>query len=315
MESNLKYASFALRTGLTLIFVVALSACSSLRGAPEPIIGLSDNLQMVKSEKMDKAIEHFNSNNDSDRHGMSKRAYRDMVITIYLNGVDAQYQQFRTEIASESRGAGFGVDLAILGLTGGASFAGQEVANRLSAVASAFAGAKGSLDKHFYFEKTLPALLAAMDASRTRVRTTIVENMRKDEGAYPLTSAFADINSYQMAATLDHAIEQITSAAASDRQNAIVALDTAIKACDGAEDMLDAYSSFRKPMLALDLTADVGKSTLNVIAEAAGVAKNAIPATTFRDVILKLRTDHCSVESVEKLKATVNEKMGRSFFQ
>lgn len=308
---NIFVRMLAMKSGFLGLLLV--TGCASLRTSPDPIISLSDNLALVKTVPMVASVQKFDSGVGMPV-GMEKKDYRNMVLTIYLNAIDSQYQRFRTEVSGESHGANFGVDLAIIGLTSGASFASKAVANQLSAVASVFAGAKGSFDKNFYFDKTLPALLSAMDASRLKVRTRIVENMRIDETQYPLSSAFADVNEYQMAATLDRAIEEITSNASAKRESAVVALADAVRACNSDEDMADVNDEFRQKLFELKVNVTKDETDLRMIAGMIGADAKAPTDKLHQVIIRKMATNQCSISGLRQLMTEINGKAGRSIF-
>ena len=159
-----------------------------------------------------------------------------MVVTVYLNAMDSQYSEFRAALSSEGRQAALGLDLAVIGFTGWASVAKDTMAKKLSAAAAAFAGARGVVDKTLYFDKSLPALLSAMDAQRLRTKTQILLNLRKSGNDYPLPTAFADLMNYEIIATLDSAVEEITKQASVNKSAAQAEYDTVIKACTAEAD-------------------------------------------------------------------------------
>ena len=76
---------------------------------------------------------------------MFPQQYRDLVISVYLNAVDARYLQFRQSVGSEGRGGAIGADLAVIALTTGASVI-EKSATELSAAAAAFAGGKATIN-------------------------------------------------------------------------------------------------------------------------------------------------------------------------
>lgn len=162
------------------------------------------------------ALETFYAEPDTSR----RTAYRDRVIGSYLAAADGQYLAFRAKLSREMKGSNAALGLIALGLTGGASLASEATANALSAGASGVIGARSTISKELWFEKTLPALMTAMSANRTRIRTEIMVRMREDANAYSLSEAFSDIARYQEAASLDGAVETVTSAAAEKAREA-----------------------------------------------------------------------------------------------
>lgn len=139
-----------------------------------------------------------------------RKRYRDRVIGIYMTAVNGNFIEFKRLLSRENKGANFGLGLGFTGLTSAATFASERTANILAAGASGLHGAQGQMSREVYFEKTLPALFAAMDANRTRVRANIFKRMQEFD-SYSLTEAFSDLADYEVAASLDRAIETMTS--------------------------------------------------------------------------------------------------------
>lgn len=229
------------------------SGCSSLNGAPERIVSTADSINILKGKyEMANALQEFEKPLPSR---MSKKSYRDMVVALYMNAIDARYYDFRSELASEGRASSIGFDLAILGLTSGAAIAKESIVNELSAAAAGFAGAKTAIDKNLYFDQTLPAILAAMDTERLKVRKRIVDKLRLEPTEYPLASAFADISAYEMAGSLDRAISNVTSSASIERQQANEeyekALERAKTACVSDVDLRPGRTSITNTLVDL----------------------------------------------------------------
>ena len=154
--------------------------------------------------------------------------------------LDARYLEFRAAISKEQKGGNFALDTAILGASAlGAVVKGA--ANEFSAAAAALTGTRSSLNREVYFERTLPAIIKTMEASRIRVRAQIVQYLRADDIAtYPLEQAFADITLYQLSTTIGGAIQEVTEAAGKAADAEIMKVENAIESC-GPTDEIGAY--------------------------------------------------------------------------
>lgn len=231
--------------GILALLSFLLSACASLRGSPDRIITLDHSLSLVSGPnatyRMEKALQDFDSTDASasgPRRGMTRRQYRDMVVTLYLNAADAQYDAWRSQVSDERRELGLGFDSTVIALTGIASVARETLVRSLTATASIMAGTRGAIDRNVYFDRTLPGLLASMDAERYRIRADIMRRLAsEDEASFPLATAFGEISNYELAASLDRAIEQVTAQAAQERAEAQREYDAAIHACHVSEDV------------------------------------------------------------------------------
>lgn len=197
----------SLRRLLILATLIPLGACASFDGHPVPVIAVDRSVQIAGAYPVDTALREFYARRTVDE----RTEYRDMIISIYMTAAESRYQDFRRKLSRQSKGSNFGLGVAALGLSSGASFAGERAANILSAGAAALTGTKSALDKEVYFEKTLPALMAGMDAARTRVRTNILKRMQTKADKYSLAEAFLDLSEYETAASLDSAIQMVTA--------------------------------------------------------------------------------------------------------
>ena len=204
---------------LLLLSLGSLGACASFEAHPRAVL----NPQLVMTGvptsaypnglPIPQAIENYYGN-PGQRNNLSQQDYRNYVIGVYLMAADQRFNDFRRHLSTQSRGSNFGLDLGILGSAGGASIAtGQRTANILSAIAAGVTGTRAALNRDVFFDRTLPALFAAMDSTRTEIRTTIMLNMRRSAADYPLPVALADLANYENAGSLDGAVQRVTAEA------------------------------------------------------------------------------------------------------
>lgn len=283
---------------------VSLNGCASLNGAPEPIIPVSNSVKLAQGHDIEKAIRNIHSANAADRLNLGKQQYRDMVVAVYLNAIDARYQEFRGLLSGEGRGGAIGADLGIIGLTTAASLV-EKSAGDLSAIAAAVAGGKGTVDKNLYFERTLPAILAAMDAERAKVRKHIVTSMRKNESEYPLEVAFGDLAAYESSASIDRAIDAITSSAAASRAIETVELEKVIKTCAKPEDLRSGHASISRLISELETKNDLASlEALAAMTETDTTGATGLPqGNAIRE---KLRSHPCTAAELDGLIASID---------
>ncbi|MFN2473753.1 MAG: hypothetical protein ABR588_07550 [Sphingomicrobium sp.] len=161
------------------------------------------------------------ASDDKDRQGLSKLQYRNLVVALYLNAMDAQYASFRTRLSRQRKGGSLALGLTSLGLTTAVPLVATGVKDALSALATGATGTRAALDKELYFDQALPALLAAMEAERANTKAEILQHLKQTVDNYPLDLAFAELNQYQMSATFERAIDKITADANADRTVAL----------------------------------------------------------------------------------------------
>lgn len=197
-----------------------LAACASFSGMPEPVVPTNVATAIPANYLPAEAIRRFYSNTDGLRDGMSQKQWRNAVVLVRMAAADARYQQFRGNLSREMRGANFGIETTILALSAVGTVSGQELANVLAAGVAALTGARASLQREVYFERTLPALIAGMEVARLEVATRILSNLAREVTDYPMERALLDALAYERAASLDEAIQRVTVQAAGEVQRA-----------------------------------------------------------------------------------------------
>jgi hypothetical protein len=296
-------------------FAPLLASCSSINGNPDPIIRVSDNVALLAPYTIDKSLIAYAAADNSQRNNMSRLEYRNFIVALYLNAIDAQYAWFRTKLSRQKRLGNIGFDLGSLALTGFGQFAAEAAGRRLAAGATALTGVRGSIDKQLYFDQTLPALLAGMDTERAKVRTRIVQNLKHNENDYPLELAFSDISAYETSATLDRAIENITAKASEERTQAMAELADAIQSCDTTEDLFEPRRRLTTSILSLVGKPD-GVAQLTKIAErtnSKAVDANGQPLAASeiaRNIRQSLLKSPCSVGALNSLISNINADLG-----
>jgi len=277
---------------------LALSGCASFDGQAAPVLTTDMTIAVASSLPPVTALETFYAEPDPAR----RTAWRDRVIGSYLAAADAQYLAFRAKLSREMKGSNTALGLIALGLTGGASLASEATANALSAGASGVIGARSTISKELWFEKTLPALMTAMSANRTRIRTEIMVRMREDAGSYSLSEAFSDIARYQEAASLDGAVETVTSAAGQKAREAdeLYAQEVSFNSAAPEEGGPDLRRTVKQAL------AGIGDDSARM--DAAAAAVNIVPGTRAietRGLILMQMNQIVSVEESRDFAARV----------
>lgn len=159
---------------------------------------------------------------------VDKKAYRNRVLSIWLLAIDSRYDAFRRDLSRGMKGGNFGLDVLTLALTAtGSVVAGA--ADELSAAATGVGGARASLNREVYFEKTLPALVAYMDAERLEIRGQLLQGMNRSIAEYSLEQGFADLWRYQAAGSLDRAISKASDDATNRVSKAQEEYDFSVK--------------------------------------------------------------------------------------
>jgi hypothetical protein len=174
-------------------------------GAPEMSFDINKDLkELTKHFDQAAAISEFYKN--------PTREARDEFITARLVLTNIRYLQFIRDITSEKQLIDSASEMTVLSLNlAGAAVSGVDTKTVLSTTAAAVTGSKAIIDKNYYFEKTIPALVAAMNAERKKALVPILLGMKKDLQHYLFCDAVTDLHYYYYAGTFSGAIQAIQS--------------------------------------------------------------------------------------------------------
>jgi hypothetical protein len=201
------------RTGIGIGVCLApalLGGCTTIRAYPERSGNLATELGALDEYHAATVLKTYADKPDDT----AKKAYRDEVVTGRIRAIDLHFGTFQQAVFREGVSTNLGADLILLGLGGATATTGGAVAKAaLGATSAGVAGAKASIDKNVYFEKTMPALLGQMLASRKTTLVKIQEGLDKNVNLYPLNQALIDLEDYYNAGTIPGAIVAIVEQA------------------------------------------------------------------------------------------------------
>jgi len=131
-----------------------------------------------------------------------------------MNAYESSYSDFKRRLNGDANILNLGADLSVLGLAGAAATTGSiATATALAAASAGIIGARGAINSDLYFQRTLPALLAQMDANRARAKVPIVVGLRQSNAAYPLAIALIDLDALRDSGAIPTAIGGLTQQA------------------------------------------------------------------------------------------------------
>jgi hypothetical protein len=208
-----------------LVLVLALPAlsvagCSALKGFPQRSGDPAAQLQRLDKYFAPDILDQYNE----EKPEAEKRAFRDEVVNGQIRAIDIHFNNFVQGVSQESVQTNLGTDVLLLGLNGAAAVASASTAKTvLASIATGVTGTKTAIDKNVFFEKTMPALVAQMEADRKMVLVNIRTGLTLSTDKYPLFQALVDLDDYYIVGTIPGSIAGITktagaSAAASDRE-------------------------------------------------------------------------------------------------
>jgi hypothetical protein len=190
---------------------LTLGGCASLAGYPDNPISVDSDVLALNY--------YFNAARIAEYQGLQTEAarlkMRNDIAYGRMAAYDAEFSQFQQRVNAEGGFTDTAFDFTSLTLTAiGASPVATVTKTTVSAAATAVNGGRTSIDKNIFYDKTLPALFAQMEANRLTVRTSIVTSLTKlDTTTYPLGAALSDLETYRDAGSLPGAISGVTKSA------------------------------------------------------------------------------------------------------
>src|ERR1043166_3592052 len=204
------------RTVLLAAFLACTAGCSSLRsgGAPEPSFSVEKDLAELAS--------HFEqASSISNFYHQPSKEERNKFVAGRLVLMNIRYIQFVRKSTAEKQLLDSAVDILTLSLNlAGASTGSATTKTILAAIEAGLTGSKATYDKNYMFEKTIPALIAAMNAQRKEALLPLLEGMKRELADYPFEQAVTDLHQYYFAGTFLGAIQAIQSDAGEKERSA-----------------------------------------------------------------------------------------------
>jgi hypothetical protein len=188
---------------LALLLISLISACAPLIGYPAD----PTDTQALADQQL--VADYYSSTNDLQRQQL-----RNEIVSGRMNAYESAYSNFKRRLNGDANTLNLGADLSVLGLAGVAATTGSiATATALAAASAGIIGAKGAINSDLYFQRTLPALLAQIDANRARAKLPIVTGLKQSDAAYPLAIALIDLAAWRVAGGLPPAIAGLTEQA------------------------------------------------------------------------------------------------------
>jgi hypothetical protein len=207
-------SNFTARTLLAAMLLAALAAsgCSSLRGVParyQPTAAIVESIRLTPAD----LAELQAATDEAERNRLQNKA---------VAVIDLNYHQFVRELVGDRQDMSAAAAGVALGAATAGAFVDSVAAKTNYALLAATAiGAFGIVDRNYYYEKTVPALVAAMGAARANMLLRIRTSQRDPIDVYNGVAALADLEDYFTAGSILAAISEITTRADGDKQAAL----------------------------------------------------------------------------------------------
>ena len=203
--------------GVTLVLAAGLlPSCAPLRGIPDDPEDTAATLTILQTYFVpDKIMEYENADSQT------RLSLRNKIVLNRMLAYDITFSDFKRRLAGDANSVTLGGDLLILALGGlTATTGGAATKAALGAASAGIAGAQAAINRDLYFQRTLPALLAQMDASRAQAKLAILSGLRLSDEEYPLQRALVDLDALRDAGSVVGAIGNITQAAEQQKADA-----------------------------------------------------------------------------------------------
>lgn len=191
-----------------VIVTASLTACSSMHGVPTRYQDTTATVTAIDLTPKDLA----NLVTSVDRGERNKIMHRAMsVVDLRFHELVRSLNGDRQDSAALTSYAGIGFN------TAGTLISSVAAKTNYAAAAAVSSALLGVTEKQYYFEKTMPALVAAMSAARAAVEVKLRRGMQDEVEQYPGSLALAQLEEYFSAGTVLAAISQVTKAAETEK--------------------------------------------------------------------------------------------------
>jgi hypothetical protein len=204
---------------------LALTACANLQGYPqnpdsrETLSGLQAR---YFGPNADAAYEAVSPADPS--YAQKRQSIRDDIVYGRMRAYDIEFSLFQRALNSNGNGINVGGDLTALVLNGlGATTGNAGTKSALAAASAGVIGAEGAVNKDLFYQQTVPAIIAQMEANRTVVKLAIFRGLARSDADYSLPRAESDLLDLNDAGSLPNAINNITQKS-TDQKNAAATL-------------------------------------------------------------------------------------------
>jgi hypothetical protein len=244
-----------------IIFLLLVSACTTIRngGAPEPSFDIDADLEKI-SKEFEPAT---NITNYYQTPIESRFDARNKFITGRLVQIDLQYLKFIRSLTSNKQQIDAATDIASLSLNlAGTLVSGTQAKTNLAATAAGLGGIKTTIDKDFYYEKSIEALVVTMNAKRKQTLINILTGLNAPIQQYPFERAITDLQQYYLAGTLNGAVQFINVQAAESEVKSDKALNILYQLPVLSDNQIDTITKLTDAIGSSELTIEKAQQIL-----------------------------------------------------
>ena len=189
-----------IKLSFCMLAIAGLTGCSAaLDGFPSRSTSPAEDLKELKVYLGVEKVNAYVAETDPN----VRLTLRNEIVNARIHAIDVHFGQFEEALHEQGIGIGIGTDWVVLALTGAtATIGGESAKAALGAASTGILGAKSSFDKHALFEKSVPAVMAQMVASRKVALLTLRTGLQQKDSAYSLFQALSNLEDYYRAGTI-----------------------------------------------------------------------------------------------------------------
>ena len=110
---------------------------------------------------------------------------RDEIVLARLRGYDIELSDFERGLFCQGNPISLGGDLLALTLGGLTATTGSAATKAaLGAATTGVIGAQAAMNKDLYYQRTIPALIAQMEANRAKAKLTIIQGLGQPDSGF-----------------------------------------------------------------------------------------------------------------------------------
>jgi hypothetical protein len=201
--------------------IVAGLICSFLAVACAPIRGYPNDPENTDAT-LSRLAPYFDGTREAEYFVLTtfqqRTLKRDEIVYARIRAYDIEFGDFERKLYGDANSVSLGSDLVGLVLAGLTATTGSAATkSALGAAQAGVIGADTAITRDLYYQRTVPALLAQMEADRLIAKAPIVAGIKLPDTEYPLMRAYTDLEAYKNAGSIPGAITAINQNAANTR--------------------------------------------------------------------------------------------------
>src|SRR5665213_165571 len=196
---------------------LVVAALSGLLAGCAPLLGYPKDPEDTDAT-LTRLAPYFNGDEEAQYLALAvptlRAQKRNDIILARIHAYDIEFADFERRLYGDGNETTLGGDLVGLVLAGLTATTGNAATkSALGAASAGVIGASSAINKDLYYQKTIPALLAQMEADRLKAELPITTGLKLSDAGYPLAQAYIDLDAYKTAGSIPAAINAVNQSA------------------------------------------------------------------------------------------------------